>query len=569
VTGYKLGRLPATRPHGLRDLAVYATGPLPAPPEAVAVPKASYPMDGNSQFGDCLAEGTLVQASGATGGLRAPYSGPVVRLGFESGKHLTVTPDHAILTPRGFVPARLLQEGDYAVSARSGEVGRLGLKQDLNETPAPVEDVFAALLRSGARASQGSQGRMVVDSVGLDGYEAFLKGKVEVVWPYGLLKHEVSQAALRQLDRQEQIGHARQAQGPLHRRRPLLQGPVVGALAALGYVRGQRHSLAVLLAHRGVPQGLGFGLAVAGYPGFIEQRSEPALTHSRLPREGHRRLTSDVSLEKWAHIGIAPAPVESGGLAGSSNQVASARKPTAESGPTDPQLPSNLRNRFPGLVEEDRLVEVNWDWFSGHIYDLSTPVHWYLSNGIITHNCVMAGVAHLDSAWDAEVEAPDPIPDESQVVSTYFQLTGGQDTGLNEATVLQIWRTQGLFGRKIAAYAPVDPRDITELHQAVAFYGGSMLGITCPVSAQQQFAAGDPWTFVPDSQIAGGHAIVALGYTPTALLCATWGGIAQVTYPFLAHYLDEAWAIVPSQFVEAGRGPRMDLATLQADLDRV
>jgi hypothetical protein len=183
--------------------------------------------------------------------------------------------------------------------------------------------------------------------------------------------------------------------------------------------------------------------------------------------------------------------------------------------------------------------------------------------------CVAAAVAHLDSAWDAEVDEPDPIPDESQVVSTYFQLTGGQDTGLNEATVLQIWRTQGLFGRKIAAYAPVDPRDITELHQAVAFYGGSMLGITCPVSAQQQFAAGDPWTFVPDSQIAGGHAIVALGYTPTALLCATWGGIAQVTYPFLAHYLDEAWAIVPSQFVEAGRGPRMDLATLQADLDRV
>jgi len=183
-------------------------------------------------------------------------------------------------------------------------------------------------------------------------------------------------------------------------------------------------------------------------------------------------------------------------------------------------------------------------------------------------DCTMAGVAHLDAAWDAEVGVADPVPDDQEVVRTYFELTGGQDTGLNEADVLQTWRTQGLFGRKIAAYAPVDPRSIVELHQSVAFYGGCYLGIQCPQSAQQQFASGQPWTYDPSSPIEGGHCIVALGYTANALLCATWGGIAEVTYPFLAHFLDEAWAIVPNQFVEAKRGPKLALDALIADLER-
>jgi len=183
-------------------------------------------------------------------------------------------------------------------------------------------------------------------------------------------------------------------------------------------------------------------------------------------------------------------------------------------------------------------------------------------------DCTMAGVAHLIAAWDAEVSEADPIPDAQEVVQTYFELSGGQDTGLNEANVLQAWRNQGLFGRKIAAYAPVDPKNIVELHQAIAFYGGAYLGIVCPESAQQQFAADQPWTFVPGSPIAGGHCIDALGFTQNGLLCATWGGIALVTYGFLAHFLDEAWAVLGNQAVERqGDALGIDLVTLRADLD--
>lgn len=184
-------------------------------------------------------------------------------------------------------------------------------------------------------------------------------------------------------------------------------------------------------------------------------------------------------------------------------------------------------------------------------------------------DCVMAAVAHLIEAWNDEVKEPDAIPTSDEVVAEYFKLTGGADSGLNESSTLTLWHRQGLFGHKIAAFAPLDVRNILAIHQAVAFYGGAMFGIQCPESAQEDFAAGQPWTYDPSSPVDGGHAIAPLGYDQHYVYCATWGGVAPVTYPFLGAYLDEAYAIIPNEFVEAGRGPKLDLKTLQADLSRI
>jgi hypothetical protein len=203
---------------------------------------------------------------------------------------------------------------------------------------------------------------------------------------------------------------------------------------------------------------------------------------------------------------------------------------------------------------------------------VEVPGAQYPIDGNATYgDCTIAGVAHLVAAWNAEAHESDPVPNEETIVAEYFKLTGGEDTGLNEAEVLKAWWAEGLFGEKIAAYAPVNPKDLLQLHQAVAFYGGCYLGIECPESAQEQFGDGEPWTYVEDSPIEGGHCVVALGYGPNGgLHCATWGGIAVLEASFLAHYLDEAWVILPHQLVEAKKDSLgVDLAALQADLAKV
>src|ERR1039457_4915750 len=178
-------------------------------------------------------------------------------------------------------------------------------------------------------------------------------------------------------------------------------------------------------------------------------------------------------------------------------------------------------------------------------------------------DCVMAGTAHLIGAWDHEVTVTDHVPVGQEVVNEYFELTGGADQGLNESDVLHTWHTAGLFGDKIAGYAPVNYQSLISLSQATAFYGGTMFGIQVPASCQEQFAAGEPWTYEPDSPIEGGHCVIELGYDSLYRYWATWGGVTQVAYSFIDAYCDEAWAFIPRSFVEAKRGPTLDLASLQ------
>jgi hypothetical protein len=182
-------------------------------------------------------------------------------------------------------------------------------------------------------------------------------------------------------------------------------------------------------------------------------------------------------------------------------------------------------------------------------------------------DCTIAGVGHALEAWNAQTGEHDPIPSDPTIRSTYFALTGGQDSGCVEADVLQTWHRKGLFGATIAGYAPVPTSNVEGFQQAVAYYGGAYLGVALPESAQEQFAAGEHWTVVPGSPIEGGHCILAVGYDQHAAQCVTWGAVVNVSYPWLAKYLTETWAILSHEFVEAPADKlRLDLKSLQADL---
>ena len=57
MTTFRTGRLAATRPAALKDLAVYANGVIPRPPVKVDAPDIPLPIDGNAQYGDCTMAG--------------------------------------------------------------------------------------------------------------------------------------------------------------------------------------------------------------------------------------------------------------------------------------------------------------------------------------------------------------------------------------------------------------------------------------------------------------------------------------------------------------------------------
>lgn len=199
------------------------------------------------------------------------------------------------------------------------------------------------------------------------------------------------------------------------------------------------------------------------------------------------------------------------------------------------------------------------------------PYSWGMLGNDQVGNCTIAGAAHLDMAWNVEVGEHNTIPSAAEDEKEYFSMTGGQDTGLAMTTVTTKWVKKGLFGYKVKAAAPVALTQIA-LKQAIQFYGGAYIGVQLPDSAQSQFIQGSPttWSIVANSPIDGGHCIIGAGFTPAGMLCVSWGQILLAEWSWIAKYMDEAYVIIPDQFVEAKKGPSvLDLSALEADYKKL
>lgn len=184
-------------------------------------------------------------------------------------------------------------------------------------------------------------------------------------------------------------------------------------------------------------------------------------------------------------------------------------------------------------------------------------------------DCVIAGVVHTDQATAALTNETWGYPGDNYVKAEYFDLTGGEDTGLVETYALQVWQRRGLFGKKLAAFAPVNPKHTIPVRQTVALCGACFMGVLMPAPAQDQFQEGRPWrlTRTPaDSDIVGGHCVVYVGYNQTGPIAVTWGKLQQVAWEWHLAYAEEAYAVITQEVKDRGSLRGLDFAKLETDL---
>lgn len=209
----------------------------------------------------------------------------------------------------------------------------------------------------------------------------------------------------------------------------------------------------------------------------------------------------------------------------------------------------------------------NWGML-GNGPDPSLTVH----GGEPVGDCAFAGAVHLTMAVSTETKEPYTVPDSNEVVEAYLRYNRGIDRGAVLAQLLATWRSQGLLGSNIKAYAPVH-LDGGYLYEAGYWFGALYLGVAMPAVAQQQFAAGEPWELthtLEDREIIGGHCIVAVAYVDHYWQVVTWGRLQRVSEQWMDEYLEEAWVVLMEQQIEAhGNGYGVDLDALIHDLDRI
>lgn len=188
-------------------------------------------------------------------------------------------------------------------------------------------------------------------------------------------------------------------------------------------------------------------------------------------------------------------------------------------------------------------------------------------------DCTIAAAGHMIEAWSGAsrgraVEIPDgAVLDAFDHVKVVDPQTG--EAGAVELDVLTYWRSSGIGGHRIGAFARVSVHDLELVRTAAFLFGGLYIGLALPLTAQRQEIW--DWTGSLSGQAApgswGGHAVDVGGYDKNALTVVTWGSPKGMTWSFWERYVDECYCILSSDFLNGTEAPNgFDLAALKADL---
>lgn len=183
---------------------------------------------------NCFPAGVLVTGPTPIAGTKRHYTGELVSIRTASGIELSFTPNHPILTRRGWVAGGLLQKGDYVIRSTGRKNTDSAVDIDYNDVPALIEKIvesFDVVLVEVPTAAKDFHG----DGIG---------SKVHTVLTNSLLGSEISTAFSEPLIEQNfsmgaSIDNPLASNGGLNQR-------LIGAFAAPnGFVRGRSVGLSL------------------------------------------------------------------------------------------------------------------------------------------------------------------------------------------------------------------------------------------------------------------------------------------------------------------------------------
>jgi hypothetical protein len=188
-------------------------------------------------------------------------------------------------------------------------------------------------------------------------------------------------------------------------------------------------------------------------------------------------------------------------------------------------------------------------------------------------DCTIAAAGHMIEAWTAAVRGRATEVAEPAVLRAFDAVkivdpVSGEE-GAVELDVLRYWRSTGVGGHTIGAYAGVARHDETLVRTGAFLFGGLYIGLALPLTAQEQ----EVWDWTgslagpakPGSW--GGHAVDVVGYDADGLTVVTWGSLKRMTWGFWERYVDEAYALLSGDFLRGSEAPNgFDLAALREDL---
>ena len=356
----------------------------------------------------CVTGDTLVSSVGRISKVyRRRYKGLLYRITTASGNVLTVTPNHPILTDKGFVRAHLLNVGDNVISDNGLETFSV-MGEYENHREALIKDVFSSLRKSPSMfsvsvptTSEDFHGDAVYNKVDIVTADRELSGKRNVFSAKGLRKEFfVDRISSDILKNKSHKGSFFQI---LNGHFPVLRG-FVSCLRKFGdlFWSGITHPLNLLfvwipLVDIVPPEKVDHGTPSVTKPFGDSGNSDSLIVKLKNFTNGKivgRALT---------------ACVNSSLLQDDSDNVF---------GRTI--LAGDVLDRYSALIKPDNIVSVDVKFSFTHVYNLETENNWYVANGIITHNCRCVLLPYFDIEGDTR-SSPDGYLDADTDFETWLR----------------------------------------------------------------------------------------------------------------------------------------------------
>jgi hypothetical protein len=270
------------------------------------------------------------------------YDGPLVEIRTRSTRIFRATPNHPVLTSKGWMSIGALNEGDDVVEICDEGISSSELHA--NQAPPTFVDLFDAIWSRGFRQE-------VRDGMRPDFHGDGSDSQVDIVSVNGPLLFD-SMAPL-----------------PEKCSEFALSTPDISG-SCQGLFEKNRHG-PLSTTHR-----ITASLANAVRNGVIRNR--------KLARKLGRAFASFIppsqfaGVERWHLLAMAESLSEVNETGITS---------LFQSGAADSQYRGDFINRLPFAAKTSDLISVNRYHFRGHVFNLQTASGWYVGNSIVTHNC--------------------------------------------------------------------------------------------------------------------------------------------------------------------------------------
>ena len=274
---------------------------------------------------NCVLGDTTVLADGVQVATKMSYSGEVINITTAKGRNLTVTPNHILLTARGWVAAKNLTKSDKII-AHSDCVESLALDDTIDGNVSTVAEQFVAASKHAGVVSA----KMPITAKDFKG-DGVAEQEIDIILPNGLLRN-----------------NSELSSGELLEYLPFVNGAVANS-SFPGLSTLDQLLIGVLATADGIVGSRGEELTLAG--------------------------------SKSGHAGIH-------GLTSSARYDARLLEAKTNSGTRTPELFGESFLANAGLIELDDVVgvEVN-SVHDTPVYDLQTTSTLYSANGLVSSNC--------------------------------------------------------------------------------------------------------------------------------------------------------------------------------------